>query len=230
MDKHYAETRQRGRILILVTSIFFILPYDPAEDYRESFMAMLPSHPFLQTLLLSLLLDTSNKLFPLAIRTMLMCLPFAPALFTPKVPLMMVVLGRALCWRDRPFKGEDVRSPSPTEHGPSLPNLPTLTPGPNPNLNWNVATSLSVGGLPDSMAPQEITRLLLIAMHGCWPSNMIAFVRDPVSYITGKGFETVYDVPWKAVWEPGVLASAPLLSCRTSTYTHQSSSTLRQLS
>jgi hypothetical protein len=219
MNTHYAVPERRARILILITSIFLIPPYDPSEDHKESFMAQLPAHKFLQTLILSLMLDTSNKLFPLAIRTMLMCLPFAPALFTPKVPLVMVALGRALCWRDRPFKGsergEGLRSPSPVTDGPSMPNLPTVTPAPNSSLDWTVATSDEdvALNLPDSMAPQEITRLLLIAMHGCWPSNMIAFIRDPVPYINGKGFETVYNIPWEQVWEPGVLAkrAAPLL-------------------
>lgn len=167
----------------------------------STLMYRLASHPIFTSILRSLLLDTDNLLFPICLRCFLAVLPYAPQTITPHVPLVMIVLGRAASWRERPFSNHT------THEGISR------TPKPNPSFDWQLALPSPQTTFPASLEPPNITRLLFVAVYSAWPSNVLAFVRDPVAYITGKGIEPVYNVSWEEVWEPGILASrsAPLL-------------------
>lgn len=168
-------------------------------------MAQLANHPILSSILRSLLLDTGNKIFPIGLRCFLAILPYAPKSMTNQVPLVMTITGRAACWRLRPFVDADSPSRDALNH----------TRPPIPSLDWSVATS----EMEETMIPalqlgtEEIVRSLFVAVYNAWPSNLIAFLRDPVLYLKGKGFASVYDVEWEDVWEPGLLAarSGPLL-------------------
>jgi hypothetical protein len=147
----------------------------------------------------SSLLDTSNALFPLALRTILICLPWAPLKLTQHVPLLMISLGRAACWRDRPFVDE----------GSPAREAVTQTHPPNPDLNWRVAATAAEPSFipPLTQEPKKIVRLWFVAMYYAWPSNVLAFVRDPVPYLKGKFITTVYAVDWEDVWPPKLLAN-----------------------
>lgn len=166
-------------------------------------MYTLASHPLLDTIITSLLLDTSNNLFPLGLRAILAVIPYAPKEMTPKVPNLMVILGRAVCWRDRPFLDAGTTSDAPA------------TTTPLPGKDWTVLTSAtdSPVDLPISLQPFNIVRLWLVAIYGAWPSNLLAFVRDPVTYLRGKQVESPYKVDWDQVWPTGLLAArtGPLL-------------------
>ena len=164
-------------------------------------MSRVASHSILLAILRSLLLDTDNVLFPVTLRCFLGVLPYAPQTLTPHVPLVMIILGRAASWRERPFSDE------PSKEGV------TRTHKPSPSTEWALVTPSEPTDLPAAMQPPNITRLLFVAVYSAWPSNVLAFVRDPVSYINGKGIEPVYNVPWEDVWEQGILAhrAAPLL-------------------
>lgn len=178
---------------------------DTRFDSAQRFLALedtstsVASHGVFLAILHSLLLDTDNILFPTCLRCFLAVIPHAPQAITPHVPLIMIVLGRAASWRDRPF-GERKEGF-------------TSTFDPNPSLGWLPATPVPPTPLPVTMQPPNITRLLFVAVYNAWPSNVLAFLRDPVAYINGKGIAPVYNVPWEEVWEPGLLArrSAPLL-------------------
>ena len=173
----------------------------------STIMARAAAHPIFKTLIHSLLFDTGNMLFPLGLRCFLAIIPYAPEVVTPHIPLVMIVLGRAASWRDRPFVDHD----SISRDGDAV----TRTPLPNPSLGWQVETrAMEVQTpLPETLKPQSITRLLFTAVYGGWPSNVIAFIRDPVAYIEKKEIEPMYNVPWEDIWAPGILASrsAPLL-------------------
>ncbi|KAK6902959.1 hypothetical protein I203_108220 [Kwoniella mangroviensis CBS 8507] len=147
----------------------------------------------------SLMLDTGNQLFSINLRLLLAILPYAPLMLTPKVPLLAIVLGRAISWRDRPFIDHTL----PPRDGFTRTELP------EPSLDWLVAQSAVEMDLelPEHMKPRRIAQLFIIAMYGAWPSNVIAFVRDPVSYIRGKNVTPIYAVDWEMIWTPGVLAT-----------------------
>lgn len=162
------------------------------------------SSPSIKLVLSSLLYDTGNQLFTVTLRLFLSILPYAPHVLTKHVPLIMIVVGRAACWRDRPFLD-----------GQSHSDGRTTTPRPNPAIDWEIATTQSEVPitLPSTLHPERIVRLLLVAVYNAWPSNVLAFVRDPAAYITGKGIEPVYELPWAEVWDAGSLAArlGPLL-------------------
>ena len=200
--------RASSRLLTSKTILDALLSeqYTPGMAVSSTLMARAASHPIMQSLLRSLLFDTGNQLFTVALRIFIVVLPFAPHDLTPHVPLLMVILGRAACWRDRPFVD------SKTDHADGK----TRTPSPNSSMEWEVATTameLPLSTTPSTLQPHNIVRLLLVAVYNAWPSNVIAFVRDPVSYINGKGIDPIYDIPWEEVWVQGVLAirAGPLL-------------------
>ncbi|WWC61090.1 uncharacterized protein I303_103668 [Kwoniella dejecticola CBS 10117] len=174
-------------------------PYEPSDPSSATHMARVANSSFVEELLLSLILDTGNRLFSLNLRLLLAILPYAPLILTPKVPLMAIVLGRAISWRDRPF----------IDYTSTARDGVTQTQAPEASLSWDVANSAAEMDIemPDHLKPRRIAQLYIIAMYGAWPSNVIAFVRDPVSYIRGKNVNPMYAVDWDRVWSPGVLAT-----------------------
>ncbi|WRT67160.1 uncharacterized protein IL334_004126 [Kwoniella shivajii] len=194
----YASPILRIPIAVLLIESLLESPYDPsAAPASSTVMARIASSSFVDILLCSLALDTGNRLFSINLRLLLAFLPYAPLALTPKVPMMAIVLGRAISWRDRPFVDAD----SAGRDG--------FTRTPEPALDWSVATSsmeLKVE-MPENLQPRRIAQLYIVAFYGAWPSNVIAFVRDPVSYIRGKNVLPIYAVDWDNVWQPGVLAT-----------------------
>lgn len=157
--------------------------------------------PILTTVVNSLLLDTSNNLFPLCLRFIIALIPYAPQIMTPKVPLLMIALGRAVCWRDRPFLNA------------SRTDQAAVTKTPGPREPWQVACTDDELDHPASLQPEHIVKLWVVVTYGAWPSNVLAFIREPISYFRGKGLQSVYDVDWEDVWPEGILAAraGPLL-------------------
>lgn len=192
-------------ITLLFYSVLLTVPYEAGSSPVETLMYKTAGHPFFLCLVRSLQLDTSNALFPLNLRAVLACIPYAPQVMTPHVPLLMIVLGRAVCWRDRPF----VDSESPAR------DAVTRTPAPDPSLGWEVASASAAPPATESinLQPPRIVRLWIVALYGAWPSNVLAFIRDPTPYLEGKSIPCPYNVPWSNVWPNNLLATRaePLL-------------------
>nr|XP_019013554.1 uncharacterized protein I206_01624 [Kwoniella pini CBS 10737]OCF52335.1 hypothetical protein I206_01624 [Kwoniella pini CBS 10737] len=195
----YTRSSMRMPIATLLIKSVVEYPYHPSDVSSATYMARVANSTFVDILLQSLILDTGNQLFSINLRLLLAILPYAPLILTSKVPLMAIVLGRAISWRDRPF----------IDHTPIARDGVTQTQIPDPSLNWDVATSATEIeiDMPDHLKPRRIAQMFIIAMYGAWPSNVIAFVRDPVSYIRGKNVQPIYAVDWDRVWSPGVLAT-----------------------
>lgn len=204
-DRQYADPAYRVEIVTLILTVMLAIPYSPGTPANLTSMARFATHTMLVSLLQSLLLDTGNILFPLSLRCFLAVLPFAPQTLSARVPLIMTIVGRASCWLSRPFvDAASARRDAVTETRP-----------PNPSLHWSVETSdmEETTSMPANLVPDRIVRLLIVAVYNAWPSNAIAFLRDPVSYLKGKAIVSVYDVDWDEVWEQGLLAkrAGPLL-------------------
>lgn len=201
----YKAPASRLGILLLILDVLLECPIDVNDPSADTIMRHFAKHDLFNSVLRSLLYDTSNIVFPFAIRSVLCVIPFAPSELRPHVPLLMVVLGRAICWRDRPFVDADVpRRPATTE-----------TPRPASVAQWRLATSSHDDEveMPIGLQSGKVAQLWLVALYGLWPSNVLAFVRDPVSYMVNKGVECAYDCDWADIWAPGLLASrsAPML-------------------
>lgn len=185
---------------------FIILrtPYSPETPLNTTRMYQLSESAFFPRILDSLMLDTSNHLFPVALSVLVTILPFSLTHLTDSVPLLMVILGRAICWRDRPF----------VDTGASAIGAVTKTPAPAPDRHWRVARHGSDDLTQATPTEKRVIQLLVIGLYGAWPSNVIAFIRDQKDYLSLKKVPPVYDVPWSETWEPGVLSSrlVPLIA------------------
>jgi hypothetical protein len=204
-DEALTEPSLRIDMMTVLLAIIVQSPYTPGESGSTTFMHEIAASPVMPTVINSLLFDTGNHLFPLCLRFIIAIIPYAPQLVTHKIPHLMVALGRAVCWRDRPF----------VDAGSTAQAAVTVTPRPRPLADWRVATTAMESDIrsPPSLRPEDIVQLWVIVTYGSWPSNVLAFIRDPVSYIRGKELASVYAVEWEEVWTEGLLASraGPLL-------------------
>ncbi|BEI81141.1 hypothetical protein CcaverHIS002_0203010 [Cutaneotrichosporon cavernicola] len=200
----YPDPSVRLGVLNIVKNIVLGAPYTPDMPIASTPMAQLASHDFFPVLLKSLLLDTSNHLFGLGLATLVTILPFSVPLLRRYIPLLMVVLGRAMCWRDRPFY----------DAGKHKTVGVTTTPAPSASMDWTVATTgEDIISVP-TPTEKRVVQLLLVGLYGAWPSNIIAFIRDQPAYFEVKQVATMYAVPWEEVWAPGQLQArcVPLIS------------------
>lgn len=213
-------------------------------------------HPILLHLLQSLMFDTGNNLFALSLKLLLALIPFGPILFTPHVPVLMVITGRAVCWRDRKFvdagQGEELVGVTRTyppaepddsaepaneveqsasdgdqakleagdagrEEGSDSTSATTARPtGKNKRQQRWVVAKASDEPLTTPTAlgkASRITQVWLVGMYGAWPSNVLAFIRDPVSYLAGKNISSPYTANWETIYPDAFLAkrAGPLL-------------------
>lgn len=194
----YNEPRHRVNALRLILAVMLASPNDVNQVPGASPMARLVESHFITQLIDSLLYDTGNHLFPLGLRAISLVLPYAPLALTPHTPHLMVILGRALCWRVRPFADADKPSKD-TE---------TRTPAPLTAKKWRLQSSAmeAMSNLPSTLSPDAIVRSYLTSLYGAWPSNVIAFIRDPGSYLDSKQIPLAYDVTWAELFESGLLA------------------------
>ena len=65
--------------------------------------AKMISHPILDVIIKSLLYDTNNQGFAIALRLLTLAIPFGLGRLVKRAPVIMVILGRAVSWRDHPF-------------------------------------------------------------------------------------------------------------------------------
>lgn len=191
-------------IISILQFVILSSPYSPETPLPSTRMYQLAESDFFPRILDSILLDTSNHLFPVALSVLVTILPFSLTQLTEYVPLLMVVLGRAICWRDRPF----------VDAGAKQIGAVTRTPPPAPDKHWTVAVH-GPGEIQQSTSTEKrVVQLLLVGLYGAWPSNVIAFIRDHQDYLRLKKVAPIYDAPWSETWEPGVLSSrlVPLIA------------------
>ncbi|ORX39903.1 hypothetical protein BD324DRAFT_615460 [Kockovaella imperatae] len=174
-----------------------------SQPSNRNIFSTLAKHSALRSLLDSLLYDVSNQVFAIVLRLFTLVIPYALASLTNSVPLLMVVLGRAVNWRDRPFVDGTRAGREGT----------TSTPRPIESTTWKVLHQDYQIDLPSHLQPHAAVRMFLATVYNAWPSNILAFVRDPVPYIQGKQIEPIYNVPWPEVWPIHSLAerAGPLL-------------------
>jgi hypothetical protein len=200
----YQRRSLRFGITEVIQSIILSQPYSPEAPTPNTFMYRMAAHECFSTILKMLLFDTSNQLFPLALSMLVTILPFSLPLLTKHVPTLMVILGRAVSWRDRPFVDAGLTSLSAV----------TRTPEPAPNQHWEVCAGRDSEILAPNATEKRVVELFLVCLYGAWPSNVIAFTRNPEGYLNSKGVEALYAVPWNEVWEANILSTrlVPLIS------------------
>ena len=176
-----------------------------ASSREGTFTTALVRHSIFEVVIQSLLYDTHNQAFSIALRLLTLTMPFGLDHLVKSVPVIMVILGRSVSWRDHPFPSTKQRNLESA----------TKTARPIATTSWTVLVddSENEAHLPLNMQPQAVVRLFLATVYNAWPSNILAFVREPVKYAEGKNLQPLYDAQWSEVYPTRSLASLaePLL-------------------
>ncbi|KAF8760750.1 Tuberous sclerosis 1 [Rhizoctonia solani] len=151
--------------------------------------------PLFSTLLISLQVDQSTTVFSIAITSLIMLLPAlavdAPAQLNTRLPALLTILGRIVCWKLR-SEGKEGRRWKV-----------------KPELEWK---RLDTTFESAAVAPNE-TRLYFTFMYGLYPCNTIAFLRSPVTFLRTHGHASMFTHDWDVVLDEDEIKSCsrPLL-------------------
>ena len=160
------------------------------------------------SLLLSLLFDTSSTACTIALTILIKLLPIlavnACEDLKRLLPLLLVVLARILCWKERQSSrpivpvvadpedtDDDEGNASDDEEDgeqESTRSFPIRE-----DLEWN-ALELTFDG-PQASAPSP--HRYFTFLYYLFPCNTIRFLRYPVRYLNDNGIESLYAVDWE---------------------------------
>ncbi|KAI9510233.1 hypothetical protein F5148DRAFT_1180877 [Russula earlei] len=168
---------------------------------------VLASHPLMSSILTSLLVDNSPTASTISLTTLTKLLP----MFAVKdcsalkrlLPHLFAILARVLCWpEDAP--PASTHSPPPEgvtsdeEHGMfeeeylGQATYVSRALDVNPDLQWE-RLDLSF----DSTAAPPSSQRYFTFLYFLFPCNLIAFLRDPVGYLSERNVERPYAVDWE---------------------------------
>ncbi|KZT67760.1 hypothetical protein DAEQUDRAFT_728762 [Daedalea quercina L-15889] len=179
--------------------------------------AVLASHILTTTILHSLLFDNSSTVAIVALTVVTKLLPIFAVKATEQleryVPLLVLVLARIVCWRER-------QAPTPSEASPDADSgrnsdveegLPAsaYTPPIREDIKWELLEQTFVGGTSSSPSP----RRYFTTLYYLYPCNTIRFLRHPIKYVTDFNCDNPYAVDWEEVLdEPQIRSkSEPLM-------------------
>ncbi|KAI0273559.1 hypothetical protein BC834DRAFT_214188 [Gloeopeniophorella convolvens] len=181
------------------------------EPHFERHACVFASHPLMNSILTSLLVDNSTTACTIGLTMLTKLLP----IFAVKecgalkrmLPQLFAILARVICWRER-------IPPAPanpgTPRGPAFEEKAVIEEGlgntgggsralePNPDLQWELL-ELS---FDSTAAPPPSPRQYLSFLYYLFPCNLIAFLRDPAGYLTERGVEKPYAVDWEDALDP----------------------------
>jgi len=178
------------------------------EPLFEHHASVFASHPLMSSILTSPLLDNSATACTISLTMLTKLLPiFAVkdcAALKGLLPQLFAILARILCWPEgtsatliHSSLPEGVASEE--EHG-ALGNEylgqateARRTLDANPDLQWE-GLDLS---LDSSAAPAPSPQRYFTFLYFLFPCNLIAFLRDPIGYLTERKLERPYAVDWE---------------------------------
>ncbi|KAH9926176.1 uncharacterized protein B0H18DRAFT_1006802 [Fomitopsis serialis] len=183
--------------------------------------AVLASHRLTTTILYSLLFDNSSTVAIVALTVLTKLLPIfavkAAEQLKRYVPLLVLVLARIVCWRER-------EAPTPSEFSPDAEGasqsgndsdveggLPdgAYTPPIHEDITWERLEQTFLGGASSAPSPHRYFTVL----YYLYPCNTIRFLRYPIQYVTEFASQNPYAVEWDVVLdEPQIRSrSEPLM-------------------
>ena len=178
------------------------------EPLFEQHACVLASHPLMSSILTSLLVDNSTTACTISLGVLTKLLPiFAVkncSALKRMLPQLFAILARILCWPEG--------APSTTTHTP----LPEGTSSDedhssvgveysgqatevkraldvNLDLQWELLESSVDSTGASAPSPERYFTFL----YFLFPCNLIAFLRDPVGYLTERNVERPYTVDWE---------------------------------
>ncbi|KAH9842596.1 Hamartin protein-domain-containing protein [Rhodofomes roseus] len=183
--------------------------------------SVLASHRLTTTILHSLLFDNSSTVAVVALTVLTKLLPIFAVKATDKlkryVPLLVLVLARVVCWRERqdPAQSEPpLDSEGTSESGnvsdveEGLPDAAYTLPI-SEDINWERLEQTFLGGASSAPSAHRYFTML----YYLYPCNTLRFLRYPKQYMADFGCENPYAVDWEEVLdEPQIRSkSEPLM-------------------
>ncbi|KAJ1311827.1 hypothetical protein OPQ81_010288 [Rhizoctonia solani] len=153
--------------------------------------------PLFSSLLFSLQADQSTTVFSIGITSLIMLLPAlavdAPAQLNVRLPALLTILGRVVCWKLRGGEKANKRKWWKV----------------NDEFEWK---PLDASFESAAVAPNE-TRLFFTFMYGLYPCNTIAFLRSPVAFLRTHEHASMFTHDWDVVLDEDEIKSCsrPLL-------------------
>ncbi|TFY63751.1 hypothetical protein EVJ58_g3060 [Rhodofomes roseus] len=183
--------------------------------------SVLASHRLTTTILHTLLFDNSSTVAVVALTVLTKLLPIFAVKATDKlkryVPLLVLVLARVVCWRERqdPAQSEPpLDSEGTSESGnvsdveEGLPDAAYTLPI-SEDINWERLEQTFLGGASSAPSAHRYFTML----YYLYPCNTLRFLRYPKQYMADFGCENPYAVDWEEVLdEPQIRSkSEPLM-------------------
>ncbi|KAI0725152.1 hypothetical protein C8Q72DRAFT_786064 [Fomitopsis betulina] len=181
--------------------------------------SVMTSHRLTTTILHSLLFDNSSTVAVIALAVLTKLLPIFAVKATEQlkryVPLLVLVLARVVCWRERPApKPTKTPDDSASEFGRAsdedegLPEEVYMPPI-HEDITWERLEQTFLGGASSAPSPHRYFTML----YYLFPCNTIRFLRYPLRYVTQIQCDNPYAVGWDVVLdEPQIKSrSEPLM-------------------
>ncbi|KAH9048166.1 hypothetical protein EDB84DRAFT_1458760 [Lactarius hengduanensis] len=190
--------------------LFGLLNRYTTEPLFEQHGCVMAAHPLMSSILTSLLVDNSTTGCTIGLTTLTKLLPIFAVhdcdALKRMLPQLFAILARILCWRER---GPPTSPPAPLPEGVASDEDNSATGGnyseqaieggrvldTNPDLQWE-RLELSFGS---TAAPAPSPRQYFTFLYYLFPCNLIAFLRNPVGYLTDRHVERPYAVDWEDV-------------------------------
>ncbi len=190
--------------------LFGLLNRYTTEPLSEQHGCVLATHPLMSSILTSLLVDNSTTACTIGVTTLTKLLPIFAVqdygALKRMLPQLFAILARILCWRER---GPPTSPPTPLPEGVASDEDNSATEGnyseqaiegsrvldTNPDLQWE-RLELS---FDSTTAPAPSPRQYFTFLYYLFPCNLIAFLRNPVGYLTDRHVERPYAVDWEDV-------------------------------
>ncbi|KAH9856954.1 hypothetical protein C2E23DRAFT_806091 [Lenzites betulinus] len=213
----YISPTSRLQLLILLNA------YTSQTSFPDH-AHVLASHPLMTSLLHSLIFDNSSTVCTIALTVLIKLLPIfavkACQQLKHLLPLLLVVLARILCWKERQSSSRIVQvlpdpEDSDAEDGSvSDDDEDDAREGSRSlqireDIGWE-RLELTFDG-PPSKAPSADRYFTFL--YYLFPCNTIRFLRDPVRYLTDNGVDSLYTVDWREALDEAKIRSKcePLL-------------------
>ena len=180
------------------------------------------SHRLTSTILYSLLFDNSSTVAIVALTLLTKLLPIFAVKATEQlkryVPLLVLVLARVVCWRERPAPKS--MNPSPdadstsesgrgTDEEEGLPEE-MYTPPIHEDITWERLEQTFLAGASSAPSPHRYFTVL----YYLFPCNTIRFLRYPIRYVTDIQCDNPYAVGWDEVLdEPQIKSRSEVRFC-----------------
>lgn len=180
------------------------------------------SHRLTTAILYSLLFDNSSTVAVVALTVLTKLLPIFAVKATEHlkryVSLLVLVLARIVCWRERPVPhptepslGADSASESGCDRDDEE-GLPEemYTPPIHEDITWERLEQTFLAGASSAPSPHRYFTVL----YYLFPCNIIRFLRYPIRYITDIQCENPYAVGWDEVLdEPQIKSRSEVRVC-----------------